>query len=935
MDKLRNVILSLVLIFSFSSVSHCEDGDDDWDSEFQNDWGDDDENVSEDSSGGDDEWDWGENKKPIAVAGDNRIVYIKSEVSFDASNSYDEDGYIEEYEWSENGVVLSEKKSFTKTDFAEGIHDIQLKIMDDMGEEAVDNVRVIVSGPIANAGADQVIDDGVIRLLDHSGSFGKNLEYSWSSKDFNLDKYKKNESGNLLFYPAQPGTYTFELNVSDSKTIHYLKEGIEYQRILFSTDIVTVTVTKARETNLKAIINSNKQTKDWDDDFILDASQSSDPNSEIVSYEWYVIDKDGKENILSNQKIMTTYKYNSNNIVLRVKNDKGEIDENVIKLFYNYSGTVESLRDIGNIENIIGSELAKPIANAKSNKNSVTEGESVVFDGSKSSDSNGRIVKYSWSDGGNSLGEGKTLTTDKLAIGERSITLKVIDDDGDSNSDTIKIRVKEKANKPPIANAGADKTITLGSSVQLNASSSRDDDGNIVKYEWSEDGNSLGEGKTLTLNNLPIGNHTIRLMVKDNQGGINKDGVNIKVIQSTKDLSVIVNGDGGRVYSDGEIDCGFGNNQCKKSLLTSSINLFAEVKDGYIFKGWGGDCSGTDTTCKLNMNSHKNISATFKKKIIKESKLVVVDDSDDSTNANLYYNDILNFNKLDCKLDDLTPRNLLDNINIDGINFNQIAYLPGSDLSGGESISIKIDGAGIVPNNENMLYLLARGSDNTLHKVGRLKAFSKRDDNSFDIAIFSILKTISIESELYISTDEKSVIKPKFIIDSSCDKNVELKVSEAYDFEDDNIPHLVTKPLKLSKVGKIIPKSTMESQINISKNSEKEILDIPQYTNNINISVKSDDDVDIRLIDKDNNIEIVSYPNGLLGGKNGGANPNSIVYNDEIKIKYSGYNGIGSKLGYEYITIDNSSDYNFKVMIYSYKKDTNATIDYQWDKSTN
>ena len=121
----------------------------------------------------------------------------------------------------------------------------------------------------------------------------------------------------------------------------------------------------------------------------------------------------------------------------------------------------------------------------------------------------------------------------------------------------------------------------------------------------------------------------------------------------------------------------------------------------------------------------------------------------------------------------------------------------------------------------------------------------------------------------------------------------------------------------------------------IIKSSEnKDIVTIPKGASNINISIKSDKDVDLRLYDKSKNISLVSYPDGKLGGKNGGANLATVNY-DDINIKYSGYNGTNSKLGHEFINITESIPNDFTLNAYAYKKDLTASINYSWNESKN
>ena len=84
------------------------------------------------------------------------------------------------------------------------------------------------------------------------------------------------------------------------------------------------------------------------------------------------------------------------------------------------------------------------------------------------------------------------------------------------------------ANTPPVANAGADQTITEGDDVTLDGSSSTDSDGTITSYSWS-DGTSNWTGVSPTVSGLTVGTHTITLTVTDNDSAIATDTVDITV----------------------------------------------------------------------------------------------------------------------------------------------------------------------------------------------------------------------------------------------------------------------------------------------------------------------------------------------------------------------------------------------------------------------
>ena len=115
----------------------------------------------------------------------------------------------------------------------------------------------------------------------------------------------------------------------------------------------------------------------------------------------------------------------------------------------------------------------------------------------------------------------------------------VTDIRGATGTDTVNITVRNAPNKPPLANAGLDTTVTQKTPVTLNGSGSTDSDGNIVSYRWQQ-----VEGKAVTLNNAssailtfttPSTNRmiplTFELTVTDNNGATAKDQVVVIVVK--------------------------------------------------------------------------------------------------------------------------------------------------------------------------------------------------------------------------------------------------------------------------------------------------------------------------------------------------------------------------------------------------------------------
>ncbi len=119
---------------------------------------------------------------------------------------------------------------------------------------------------------------------------------------------------------------------------------------------------------------------------------------------------------------------------------------------------------------------------------------------------------------------------------------------------------------------------------------------------------------------------------------------------------------------------------------------------------------------------------------------------------------------------------------------------------------------------------------------------------------------------------------------------------------------------------------TFQQQIEYWNNDPEKAVTvgtIPKDLKDIYISLKSDEDVDIRLYNV-NGEKIVHWPSGLLSG----SKKANISYNGII-IEYSGYNGDGTGLGHEYIKISGTTQNDFIMKAFGYKAGY-AKVDYSW-----
>ncbi|XP_040823554.1 dyslexia-associated protein KIAA0319 homolog isoform X2 [Ochotona curzoniae] len=167
---------------------------------------------------------------------------------------------------------------------------------------------------------------------------------------------------------------------------------------------------------------------------------------------------------------------------------------------------------------------------------------SAYIDGSQSTDDR-QIVSYHWEEVAGPSGGEKTsadspvLRLSHLVPGNYTFRLTVTDSDGATNSTTAVLRVSNAMDRPPVANAGPNQTVTLPqNSVILNGNWSTDDH-EIVFYEWSLDPGSENKEVVmqgaqtpyLHLSALQQGEYTFQLTVTDSSRQQSTAGVTVIV----------------------------------------------------------------------------------------------------------------------------------------------------------------------------------------------------------------------------------------------------------------------------------------------------------------------------------------------------------------------------------------------------------------------
>jgi len=150
------------------------------------------------------------------------------------------------------------------------------------------------------------------------------------------------------------------------------------------------------------------------------------------------------------------------------------------------------------------------------------ENETITFDASSSSDSDGTIVSYQWDFGDGEMAAGSKVEHTYTSQGKYKVTLTVTDNDGAQKSTYKYITVSHAGNNvPPVPSfTYSPSSPSPGDDVTFDASTSYDEDGTIQLYIWDW-GDGSTEEKTLPTAVHSWGNdgeYTVTLTVRDNNG---------------------------------------------------------------------------------------------------------------------------------------------------------------------------------------------------------------------------------------------------------------------------------------------------------------------------------------------------------------------------------------------------------------------------------
>jgi predicted esterase len=487
----------------------------------------------------------GGNVAPVANAGNAQTITLpNNSVNLSGSGSYDQDGTITQFTWSQvsgpsTGSIVNPNVSNTSVGgLIAGSYVFKLTIKDNAGASASANVTITVNAqaapsnqpPVAATSGNQTITlpANSVFLLG-SGSYdpggGYITNYAWTQESGpNTASTTVISNTNLDVKNLIAGTYVFKLTVTDNQGA----TGSSTVQVTVNGQAAAAPVANAG-TNQSMTLPTNSTT--------LNGSASS---GSIASYAWTQVSGPNQATFSNaaiaspsvSNMIAGTYVFR-----LTVKNAAGTASSADVQVVVNNAAAVP-----GN---------QAPVAVPGANQSLTLPTNSLFLFGSGSYDpGGGYITNYAWSQQSGpsnatiNVISNTNVEVKDLIAGTYVFKLTVTDNQGATNSATMQVTVTGSiapppptGNQAPVAVPGSNQTITLPTnSLFLYGSGSYDQgSGYITDYAWSQV--SGPNTATLTeisstnveIKNLVAGTYVFTLTVTDNQGATGSANVQVTV----------------------------------------------------------------------------------------------------------------------------------------------------------------------------------------------------------------------------------------------------------------------------------------------------------------------------------------------------------------------------------------------------------------------
>jgi len=406
-----------------------------------------------------------ENSPPVANAGpDQRILPTQAvvRVTLDGTGSQDVDGDVLDSTWSEGATVLS-RGARVNVELPVGQHTLTLTVGDGEGT-STDEVLIDIPDPkpTVTAPADFTMAPGRVLLTGNATDpLGRVPVYQWTQVAGAPVDLRDANTSTAWFLGTRAGTYTFELVATSDTTL---------------SDPVRTTVTIR---NLPPWASAPaRQVVEAGQELSIDGSSSDDPNADPLTWRWTVELGSVSSTLADGDKPTSRFtpladgRYGVTLVVSDGTEDSTPAFTEIIAI--NLQVTTHP-----------------PTANA--GPDGVGElGKSITLEGRGSYDIDGDALTYSWRRVSGPAevpvpASSPTPTFRATAAGTVVMGLTVSDGRVTSSEDLVTFEIDDPAvNRRPVARAGSDRPVMVGTEVQLDGTRSVDPDGDVLTYQWTQ-----------------------------------------------------------------------------------------------------------------------------------------------------------------------------------------------------------------------------------------------------------------------------------------------------------------------------------------------------------------------------------------------------------------------------------------------------------------
>ena len=420
------------------------------------------------------------NVAPTANPGVSQNVVVGAVVSMDGSASKDSDGGSLTFKWALIGKPIGSAASLANPTYPNpkftadlaGNYVVSLVVNDGKADSTVATVSVTATVanavPVANAGVNQNVVIGSTVTLDGSASTDANndsLSYKWvlqSKPATSSATLTGATSAKPTFKADIAGTYVATLVVSDGKA------NSELAAISILASTANLAPVAKPGANQSVLLGSKVS---------VDASASSDPNGDPITYRWSLLFKPvGSTATLSSAStVSATFTADlAGTYLLGLTVNDGKVDSPVVVL------------------TVTASKLnSAPVASAGTNQN-VAVSSLTTLDGTASSDADLDGLSYTWtmiSKPSTSSAALSSTTSPKPTftpdLAGTYVASLVVSDGKDQSPTAVVTVIASSANSAPVANAGTAQSVSTASVVTLNGTGSTDANGDTLTYRWT------------------------------------------------------------------------------------------------------------------------------------------------------------------------------------------------------------------------------------------------------------------------------------------------------------------------------------------------------------------------------------------------------------------------------------------------------------------